>query len=59
MFIRNNENGILIDMGDEEALVEAMTKVAEDQVFAKELACNAVQIRDDLTVDKIVKKWIE
>jgi len=59
MFIKNEYNGLLIDTGDEEALVAAMTRIAEDEAFEKTLGNNAVQIRDDLSVEKIVGMWLQ
>ena len=48
MTIKNNENGVLVPVGDEDALYRAMDKVA-----------NAIKIREELSIDKILDKWID
>ena len=57
MMIQNNENGILIPVGDEEALYKAMLKIAEDSEFAQKISNNAINIKQEYSIDKIVKKW--
>lgn len=58
MTIRNNENGILIPVGDAYALYEGMKKIIEDKAFAEKLSKNAVKIRRDLSIMNVVEKWI-
>ena len=59
MTIKNNENGVLVPVGDEDALYRAMDKVANDSTFAKEISENAIKIREELSIDKILDKWID
>lgn len=59
MFVHTNQNGILIPMNDEKALLEAMLKIARDEKFAQNLSQNARKIRDDLCAEKIWKRWEE
>ena len=59
MTIKNNENGVLVPVGDEDALYRAMDKVANDSTFAKEISENAIKIRKELSIDKILDKWID
>lgn len=59
MFVKTDENGILINMNDEDALVEAMIKIASDEGYAESISKNAVKIREELSAQKIAEKWIE
>lgn len=59
MFIRNMENGILIKTEDEAALMEAMNKIADDELFAEMLSENAIAIRMQLSAEKIADKWMQ
>ncbi len=59
MTIKNSENGILIPVGDTEALYEGMKKIIEDKEFAENIAKNAVKIREDLSLKKVVNMWID
>lgn len=59
MFIKSRSNGVLTNVGDEMALTDAMTQVADDEEFARLLGKNAVMIRDELAVEKIIGKWLE
>ena len=36
-----------------------MDKVANDSTFAKEISENAIKIREELSIDKILDKWID
>lgn len=59
MTIKNNENGILIPVGDTNALYEGMKRIIEDKEFADKLSENAVKIREELSIEKIVDKWLK
>ena len=59
MLIKNNENGLLVPLKDVNALKEAMNYVAENPLEAKEMAKNAVQIREMADGDKIVDNWLQ
>lgn len=55
--IENGKNGILVPVGDEDALVNAMIKVLSDARLAVELGKKAMSVREELSMDKICKKW--
>lgn len=55
--IKNGINGLLIPKNDEDALVEAMMKYAEDEVFASMCGKNATAIREKLEISRIVTQW--
>lgn len=59
MMITNNENGILVPVGDTVALYEGMKKIIEDNDFTEKLSNNAYKIRDLYPLNKIAKKWID
>jgi GalNAc-alpha-(1->4)-GalNAc-alpha-(1->3)-diNAcBac-PP-undecaprenol alpha-1,4-N-acetyl-D-galactosaminyltransferase len=55
--IQTGENGILIPVGDEEALVSAMRQILSDRIFARKLGENAMKIRERLNIERIVDQW--
>ena len=57
--IRNGENGILTPVGDANALYLAMKNLAENPDFAESLGKNAVKIRTEQSVEKIIEKWMD
>lgn len=57
--IRNGENGILTPVGDANALYLAMKNLAENPEFAEVLGKNAVKIRTEQSVEKIIEKWMD
>ncbi len=57
--IKDGENGLLTPVGDSHALYLAMKKIAENPELAKKLSENAVKTREEQSVDKIIKKWME
>jgi len=59
MFVKTDENGILIEMNDEEALYNAMVKIASDKEYSEKISQNAIKIREELSAEKITEKWIE
>lgn len=57
--IKNNENGILTEVGNADELCEAMKKIASDSAFAEKFSRNASQIRYNLSLENTAKKWME
>ncbi len=57
--IKNNENGILTEVGNAKEMSEAMKKIAGDKSFADKLSKNAAQIRYDLSLENTATKWME
>lgn len=56
--IRNNENGILTEVGNAKEMCEAMKKIASDKSFSDKLSHNAAQIRYELSLENTAKKWM-
>ena len=54
--IEDGVNGLLVPVGDEKKLQEAMEKMA-DPAYAKMLADNALKIREKLTSQEIFVSW--
>lgn len=57
--IKDGENGLLVPVNDSEALYRGMKRVIENPELAEKLSHNAVKIREDLSVEKIIDKWME
>lgn len=58
MIIDNEKNGILIPVGDEKVLLDAMNKIADDEIFAEKLSMNGEELREYLSIQSISNKWI-
>ena len=57
--IRNNENGILTEVGNAPEISDAMKKIASDKTIADKLSQNAANIRYELSLENTAKKWME
>lgn len=56
--IKDRENGLLVPIGDAEALAEAMEKIISDKTFADKIAEKAKDIRDEYSMDRIAGKYL-
>ncbi len=56
-FIKNNVNGILINVGNYHAMADAMTRIADNIEFADALSNESIKIREELKIDNIVDIW--
>lgn len=59
MMIENEENGILVPVGNTIALYEAMKKVIENPEFAEKISINSIKINERLEQNKICKQWMK
>lgn len=57
-FVKNEENGLIIDIGDKVSLTNAMTRIADEEILANTLAVNASLVHKELTVSKISQQWL-
>ena len=55
--LTSGENGLLIPVGDEDALYEAMCKLADDESYAAWLGQHATDVRARLDETLIAKQW--
>ena len=59
MMINNCENGLLVPVQDEDKLLQAMLMLADNKEYANRLGETAVKIREKVSVDKIIKEWLD
>lgn len=57
--IKSGENGILVDLDDDNSFSEAMCKVIEDDKYALSLGTKAIEIYNLLAVENISKQWVD
>lgn len=57
--IKDGENGLLVPVNDADALASAMKRIVSEDVSAEKLSRNAVKIRDEQSLDKIIDKWMD
>lgn len=57
--IRDHENGILVPVGDADAMAAAMTEIAEDPPLSERLSKEAVKIREKYHVNTIGRQWLD
>ena len=57
--IKDDENGILVDIGDIDGLVKKMNELADDSDKAKEIGKKASELYQILNKDRINKEWID
>ena len=57
MMIKDHKNGILTPVGDVSALYGAMKEIIENPALAQQLSQEAVKVREELSIEKIVDRW--
>lgn len=57
MYIKSGENGILIPVGNVEALTDALTKLADNPDLCKKISMESVKIRSQLEAGNIYNQW--
>ena len=58
-FIKNEENGLLIDVGNKEQLKSAILKIIENKELAKKISKNAIKVSEKVEPKIINKEWRE
>ena len=58
-YIENGVNGILTPVGDQEALTEAMLRLADDPELARKLSANGAKIKEKYSLEKIADRFLE
>lgn len=59
MFINNGINGLLVPVGDRQAMTDAMKRIASDDDFARKLSVNGIKIREKYGLKKIANMFLE
>jgi len=57
--IEHGVNGLLIPVGDTDALAQAMKSLIEDASLAQTLSRGGVKLRDTLSVESITDQWLK
>lgn len=57
LYIHDGVNGMLVPVGDSEALHQKLWQMAEDPALCQAMSENARKIRETLDVDRILKCW--
>lgn len=57
--IVDGENGVLVKMGDVEAIAEQMEKIVIDKEYADKLSQNAIKIKDTHSIEKNSEKFYD
>lgn len=57
LYIEDGVSGMLVPVGDTEALSRKLCQMAEDPELCLKLSENAKRIREELDVDKVLKQW--
>lgn len=55
--IKHEENGLLVSVGDEIAMAEAMCRLARDKVPADRMGREAVKVRERFSEESITRQW--
>jgi GalNAc-alpha-(1->4)-GalNAc-alpha-(1->3)-diNAcBac-PP-undecaprenol alpha-1,4-N-acetyl-D-galactosaminyltransferase len=59
MFVKTDENGIIIPINDQQKLVSAMKKIAFNHEYAMQISVEATKICGKISADNICKQWLE
>lgn len=55
--IQNNENGLLVPVGDAEKMAEAIKRMITEKELSEKCSINAAEITDRLAPDRVYRKW--
>lgn len=59
LLIQNKVNGLLVPVGDRQALTAAMIRMADNQEEAAKMAEHASKVRVQYSAEKICNRWVE
>lgn len=57
MMIRDHENGLLVPVGNVQAVYKAMKEIIENPHLAEQLSAQAANVRQQLSISRIVDQW--
>lgn len=55
--IRDGYSGLLVPVGDVDAMAAAMRRILANPAFANELSIHAAELKEELRVDRIAEQW--
>ena len=58
MYIKDGINGLLVPVGDAQALAAAMDRLAGDAAFARQLGAEAAKVKENLAVSRIADRFL-
>lgn len=56
-YIEDGISGLLVPVGDTDALTQCFSQMADDCEFCRKVSANAQKIRKKLDVDEVLKRW--
>lgn len=59
LVMKGKNNGILIPVNDDNALLSAMKSIADNKELAEAYSKEALKVRDEFSIDKIGKQWMK
>ena len=57
LYIQDGISGMLVPVGDTEALTKKLCQMAEDPTLCRQMSENSQKIREELDVDQVLTKW--
>ena len=57
MIIKDQENGLLVPVGNASAMASAITKIIENPLLSEHLSIEAEKVKDTLDEEKICEQW--
>jgi len=57
LYIEDGVSGMLVPVGDTEALTEKLCHMAEDPALCEKMSENSRKIREELDVDRVLSQW--
>ena len=57
MMIQDHQNGILVPVGDVEAVYQGMKEILDDNSLAEQLSKEASKIKEELNIQRITDEW--
>ena len=56
--MNDDENGLLVPVGNGTQFAQAMSRILKDKELAGKLSDNAYKIREELPIKKIAQEWL-
>lgn len=56
--MKDKNNGILIPVGDQKALLDALNTIVDNKELSEKFSNEAVKVREDYSIEIIGKMWL-